>query len=236
MSTAQHNRPDGSECPYLATIFCNKCGWHDPIVNAGEGARRIAAERARQVTAEGWTPEHDREHSDGDLARAAVAYAVASLGASHEHINSWWPWNLYGIKHDPANPVRSLAKAGALIAAEIDRLLAAQTTPGATESTEPDRETPGDDGGRTLSAPRSGGNLQRVRASTPRRPLTRSARWHSTPSPVPQRIRWARLVNWLTSCRCRCGTRSPVPPSLRLCRSRSAWSGSAGALSWPATT
>ncbi len=40
------------------------------------GAERIAAERKRQIEVEGWTPEHDRQHSSGDLARAASCYAA----------------------------------------------------------------------------------------------------------------------------------------------------------------
>ena len=35
----------------------------------------IAAERERQISAEGWTPEHDDEHGNGELAMAASAYA-----------------------------------------------------------------------------------------------------------------------------------------------------------------
>lgn len=31
----------------------------------------IAAERKRQIEAEGWTPEHDDAHDKGELARAA---------------------------------------------------------------------------------------------------------------------------------------------------------------------
>lgn len=39
----------------------------------------IAAERRRQVDAEGWTPEHDDEHEICELAMAAVAYSVAAI-------------------------------------------------------------------------------------------------------------------------------------------------------------
>lgn len=30
MTGIQHNRPDGTECRYLAATFCNKCGWFEP--------------------------------------------------------------------------------------------------------------------------------------------------------------------------------------------------------------
>lgn len=78
------------------------------------GAELIAAERQRQVDVEGWTPEHDAEHDRGELAKAAAAYAVP------DHAAVFWPWAFSGFKRDER--VRELAKAGALIAAEIDRL------------------------------------------------------------------------------------------------------------------
>jgi hypothetical protein len=96
---------------------------------AGEGVHRILNERRRQITEEGWTPEHDFEHGGGDLARAAVAYVLASyedglfmegeLDVSDP--TAAWPWP-DGWKPS-GDPIRNLTKAGALIAAEIDRLL-----------------------------------------------------------------------------------------------------------------
>jgi hypothetical protein len=40
------------------------------------GIELITEERQRQIGAEGWTPEHDAEHSAGELAMAAVSYAL----------------------------------------------------------------------------------------------------------------------------------------------------------------
>lgn len=34
------------------------------------GIERIAAERRRQIGEEGWTPEHDAQHVNGELAEA----------------------------------------------------------------------------------------------------------------------------------------------------------------------
>jgi hypothetical protein len=45
------------------------------------GTEKIAAERRRQVEKEGWTPEHDAEHADGALIKAAVTYAREALWA-----------------------------------------------------------------------------------------------------------------------------------------------------------
>lgn len=97
------------------------------------GVELIAAERVRQVESEGWTPEHDDEHDNGDLALAASGYAWPKWFSDPritEPTN--WPhsWDyksdtrrLQGRgKQYRASRIRDLVKAGALIAAEIDRL------------------------------------------------------------------------------------------------------------------
>jgi hypothetical protein len=108
-----------------------------------EGAKRIAAERQRQITAEGWTPDHDDEHEDGELAWAAVCYAaprpvfrtLAHPCANEVYADPWphswarkWdkrPRTMAATLRPPtlAERIRMLEKAGALLAAEIDRLL-----------------------------------------------------------------------------------------------------------------
>lgn len=96
-----------------------------------DGVELIAAERARQIEVEGWSAEHDAEHPAGQLTSAAIAYSMhveESLtqrpGRLPIHLrpwHRWWPWQTADWKPDP-DPVRNLVKAGALIAAEIDRL------------------------------------------------------------------------------------------------------------------
>ena len=93
------------------------------------GAERIAAERQRQIEAEGWDPEHDKSHRRQQLALAAVCYAMP---AGLREMPIWksslwhklWPWDSGWWKPTPGNRIRELEKAGALIAAEIDRLIA----------------------------------------------------------------------------------------------------------------
>lgn len=34
----------------------------------------LARERERQIASEGWTPEHDDAHDDGQMAKAAAVY------------------------------------------------------------------------------------------------------------------------------------------------------------------
>jgi hypothetical protein len=84
------------------------------------GVELIAEERDRQIKKEGWDEGHDDMHKRKELARAARAYALPGLKASTE-AGIDWPWHDDWWK--PSNdPVRNLVKAGALIAAEIDRL------------------------------------------------------------------------------------------------------------------
>jgi hypothetical protein len=87
------------------------------------GAELIAAERQRQLEKEGWTPEHDSTHDDGSLVVAAICYARirCSHPAIKTSVSPSWPWELEGWKPS-SDQIRNLVKAGALIAAEIDRL------------------------------------------------------------------------------------------------------------------
>lgn len=110
------------------------------------GAELIAQERQRQIDAEGYTPAHDRLHNDDSLACAAATYALPARSRDYKQLLDGsgavpyhWPWGLAAWKptrrewnqdHDEGYwdveavrcRVRDLSKAGALIAAEIDRL------------------------------------------------------------------------------------------------------------------
>ena len=100
------------------------------------GAALITRERERQLDEEGWTDEHDDEHANGELAWAAVCYAAPTrIKASHipESLDGGdpWPWSEEWDKRPGAaasrvERIRALEKAGALLAAEIDRLLRLQ--------------------------------------------------------------------------------------------------------------
>ncbi len=89
------------------------------------GVELIAAERARQVSVEGWAYSHDDQHVSGEMARAAACYALQHTRVSGRAIR--WPWNRQWWK--PKGPIRDLVRAGALIAAEIDRLQRASPAP-----------------------------------------------------------------------------------------------------------
>ena len=92
------------------------------------GIELIAQERQRQIEAEGWTPEHDDEHDAGQLAAAARCYTKTAqlqvcrlVSRQLGRPEFTWPWDEEAWKPSP-DAIRNLVKAGALIAAEIDRL------------------------------------------------------------------------------------------------------------------
>ncbi|HAS9354567.1 TPA: ead/Ea22-like family protein [Salmonella enterica subsp. enterica serovar Veneziana] len=90
----------------------------------------VIAERYRQKSVEGWTPEHDDEHRDGVLALAASCYAenFALFSTRQEGVPVDWSdapqpanWPLSSVWWKPSSPRGDLVKAGALILAEIER-------------------------------------------------------------------------------------------------------------------
>ncbi|EPF1459620.1 hypothetical protein ACSQPF_002834 [Pseudomonas aeruginosa] len=95
----------------------------------------VQAERRRQVEAEGWTPKHDDEHADGQMAQAAGCYALHAGGIGTDWPDGrqngaalFWPWDKDSWK--PTTPRRDLVKACALALAEIERLDRAAPTQG----------------------------------------------------------------------------------------------------------
>ena len=115
------------------------------------GAELITDERERQKSEEGWSSEHDAQWTREELVFAACTYALKSnttqtkikLGLNEGEIlpNAprspegqlipWlWPhWDYAWYKPCPDDRIRELVKAGALIAAEIDRLQAWEAKP-----------------------------------------------------------------------------------------------------------
>lgn len=101
----------------------------------------VAAERQRQTGDEGWSPEHDNAHKNGELAGAAACYVLHSLDAKIQNIQlghrvvqlarDLWPWGMFWWK--PTDRRRDLVKAAALIIAEIERLDRAALAATATE-------------------------------------------------------------------------------------------------------
>lgn len=88
----------------------------------------IAAERQRGIEKEGYDADHDDEHVAGHIAQGGIAYATAFI-QQHQHKRPdldfvremHWPFDARTWK--PGDRVSNLVKAGAMIAAELDREL-----------------------------------------------------------------------------------------------------------------
>ena len=118
------------------------------------GIELIAEERQRQIDVEGYSKEHDLQHDEGEFLDAAAAYMTPNIkrpciDVTYELNNQpsyavtydlpssdgtihkmrvlpprTWPFGEQYWKPTPLDRVRELVKAGALIAAAIDRLRA----------------------------------------------------------------------------------------------------------------
>lgn len=90
----------------------------------------IEAERLRQFRQEGYSDEHDDEHVNQELARAAACYIdfycsgedveIVDHDDGGQNVHHDWPWEARSWK--PKDPRRDLIRAAALIVAELERL------------------------------------------------------------------------------------------------------------------
>lgn len=106
------------------------------------GLKLIEAERLRQIEVEGYTAEHDDQHQDGELALVAALFAspvqlfTVSVDDQRKEerpgyrgltldVDDPWPaeWASSSDKRGKVDRINLLSKAGALIAAELDRIL-----------------------------------------------------------------------------------------------------------------
>ncbi|EOG8377972.1 hypothetical protein ACLIW0_003123 [Pseudomonas aeruginosa] len=96
---------------------------HDELLAAAPGTEvpqawlDVQAERRRQITAEGWTPDHDDLYCATELPRAAAAYI---LSGANDEAPAIWPFSAKWWKTRDARA--NYMRAGALILAEIERL------------------------------------------------------------------------------------------------------------------
>ncbi|MBA4870781.1 hypothetical protein [Pseudomonas aeruginosa] len=127
--------PDEDKCPGCAgencmAAACPECGGRyelvaeakisTPAAQAGQMPQAwldVQAERRRQITAEGWTPEHDDLYCAAELPRAAAAYI---LNGANDEAPAIWPFVAKWWK--PRDARSNYVRAGALILAEIERL------------------------------------------------------------------------------------------------------------------
>lgn len=107
----------------VPTLGASNRLWMSPPRSAG--CEQILAERIRQIDAEGWTEAHDDAHTGGELLLAAWAYLTESDVFGGEPCGDeppeGWPWAADWWRPSP-DLEKNLVRAGALIAAELDRL------------------------------------------------------------------------------------------------------------------
>jgi len=87
----------------------------------GSGVLYIANERYRQILEKGYDAANDDKQTDGKMAFAAITYAMPE-NCRKELADVFWPWDKKDF-HPSHDQLKNLIKAGALIAAEIDRRL-----------------------------------------------------------------------------------------------------------------
>lgn len=141
-ASGPHILLDGTEPPTQNWQTCRYVPAADTSKEEQSGVELIAAERARQVSEEGWTPDHDDRHDSGEMVWAAECYLNpgAHVSTAKSAAPEGWPWERDAWKPvcssggpesmgkiTTADTIRNLTKAGALIAAEIDRLLRASS-------------------------------------------------------------------------------------------------------------
>lgn len=90
------------------------------------GVEIIAQERAEQISKHRWLPSHDDMHTDGSLRVVAAVLACDGTDAIvSDPLDRGSEFNHWGLREKLTgddNRVHRLAVAGALIAAEIDRI------------------------------------------------------------------------------------------------------------------
>ncbi|HGB5310805.1 TPA: hypothetical protein ACJG67_000943 [Salmonella enterica subsp. enterica serovar Kottbus] len=89
---------------------------HLERLNLSTAAADVLAERHRQITVKGWTPERDDTYIGCELAAAAISY-IEPMEAEN-----YWPADWYDDSFRPSDYRRNLVKATALLLAEIERL------------------------------------------------------------------------------------------------------------------
>lgn len=107
-------------------------------MNKETGIELIATERRKQIEKDGWDSQHDSDHENYELTKAAICYAHRATKEGmciwNDRIPNDWPFEAKAWKPEPRNTnspsplieqkdaIKMLVKAGALIAAEIDRI------------------------------------------------------------------------------------------------------------------
>ncbi|AMA35484.1 TPA: hypothetical protein ACID9U_002988 [Pseudomonas aeruginosa] len=110
---AQHSVPGNAAALFRAAELLAAA----PGTEVPQAWLDVQAERRRQITAEGWTPDHDDLYCAAELPRAAAAYI---LSGANDEAPAIWPFVAKWWK--PRDARANYVRAAALILAEIERL------------------------------------------------------------------------------------------------------------------
>ncbi|MCO7217087.1 hypothetical protein NH448_17860 [Halomonas sp. OfavH-34-E] len=112
--------------PLLSVVPCKWPAHPDRYDNIDDALKLIRGERVRQVSKEGFTPDHDDQYADGELMAASICYLLAAVLQNaglqaHRQPPTGWPWASEWWR--PAGGARrNLVKAGALLLSELERM------------------------------------------------------------------------------------------------------------------
>jgi len=84
------------------------------------GIEQITEERAKQIAKYKYTAYHDAQYTEGELLLGALTYLKKALYGDKYQETDDWPFMMRFYRDE--GYVESLKKAGAFIAAELDRL------------------------------------------------------------------------------------------------------------------
>ena len=84
------------------------------------GVELIKKEREKQITKYGYDAKHDLGYKDNQLVYAALSYLACSIDGKDGQYFTNWPFDVKYFKNE--GKMDCLKKAGAFIAAELDRM------------------------------------------------------------------------------------------------------------------
>lgn len=87
-------------------------------LSRARGVDLIRRERQRQIEEKGYDARHDFREPLNSIVAAAVSYAMCDIDM--KEAEAWWQWDFRHWK--PKDRKRNLVRAGALIAAAIDKI------------------------------------------------------------------------------------------------------------------
>jgi len=93
------------------------------------GIELIKEERDEQLFKHCWSSAKDSQYEEGELVDAAMQYLAGDDARHADGMLRHWPISWDRKWYKPGNRLEELKKAGALIAAEIDRINFEQSKP-----------------------------------------------------------------------------------------------------------